>query len=83
MVPDLPNSGTDPGRASKRVRDVRCHVFKVDFDQETELLEANRIPRQSTILIWQGEKEIARSIAETDRDRLRAFVFEAVAEASE
>ncbi|MDZ4737992.1 MAG: thioredoxin family protein [Rhodospirillaceae bacterium] len=57
--------------------------IKVDFDRETEFLEANRIPRQSTILIWQGEREIARSIAETDRDRLREFVFKAIAEVSE
>jgi thiol-disulfide isomerase/thioredoxin len=50
---------------------------KVDFDLEEAFIETYRIPRQSTILVFRGETEIARSVAETDRDRLRSFVFEA------
>ena len=55
---------------------------KVDFDREEAFLEDHRIPRQSTILVFDGETEIARSVAETDRDRLRAFVLESVASAA-
>ncbi len=51
---------------------------RVDFDVHKEFLKNHRIPRQSTILIFKGKAEIDRSIAETDRDRLRGFVFNAV-----
>jgi thioredoxin 1 len=49
----------------------------VDYDREKDFLRAHRIPRQSTILVFQGEEEVARSIAETDRDRLRTTILSA------
>ncbi|OBV12009.1 thioredoxin family protein [Erythrobacter dokdonensis] len=51
---------------------------KVDFDKEKAFLKANRIPRQSTVLVFKGRREVARSIAETDRKRLRAAVLGAL-----
>lgn len=63
-------------RADKRFKDV---VFvKVDFDREKAFLRANRVPRQSTILVFKGKKETARSIAETNRERLRGVVLGAI-----
>ena len=60
-------------RADKRLKDV---VFiKVDFDKDKAFLRANRVPRQSTILVFKGKRETARSIAETNRNRLRAVVL--------
>lgn len=54
--------------------------MRVDFDTEKTFLREHRIPRQSTIVVFDGASEVDRSIAETDRDRLRAFIFEAVAQ---
>ncbi|WP_299193526.1 thioredoxin family protein [uncultured Erythrobacter sp.] len=51
---------------------------KVNFDQEKDFLRAHRIPRQSTILVFNGMEESARSIAETDRTRLRRLVLDAL-----
>lgn len=51
---------------------------KVNFDEEKDFLRAHRIPRQSTILIFNGMEERARSIAETDRARLRSVVLDAL-----
>lgn len=51
---------------------------RVDFDVHKDYLQARTVPRQSTILIFDGAAEVGRSIAETDRERLRSFVFEAV-----
>ncbi|MEM8697214.1 MAG: thioredoxin family protein [Pseudomonadota bacterium] len=48
---------------------------RVNFDEDRAFLRAHRIPRQSTILVFNGEEEQGRSIAETDRNRLRAFVL--------
>lgn len=63
-------------RADKRLKDV---VFiKVDFDSDKGFLRANRIPRQSTIVVFKGKKETARSIAETNRERLRSVVLGAI-----
>lgn len=51
---------------------------RVNFDAQKDFLQAHNVPRQSTILIFDGDAEVGRSIAETDRERLRRFVFEAV-----
>lgn len=63
-------------QAEESLRDVA--FIRVDFDQHKDFLRAHEIPRQSTILVFDGETEVARSIAETNRDRLRRFVFDAV-----
>ena len=51
--------------------------FKVDYDVHKDFLKDHRIPRQSTILVFDGKEEAARSIAETDRDRLRSVILDA------
>ena len=56
----------------------RSPSSRVDFDKQKAFLRAHRIPRQSTVLVFKGRKEIARSIAQTDRNRLRAVVLGAL-----
>ncbi len=51
---------------------------RVNFDDDKAFLRAHRIPRQSTIIVFQGGEEKARSIAETNRERLRAMVLGAL-----
>lgn len=51
---------------------------KVDFDTDKTFLRAHRIPRQSTVVVFNGMDEVARSIAETDRTRLRGVVLGAL-----
>jgi thioredoxin 1 len=50
-------------------------LVRVDFDTQKEFLRTHRIPRQSTILVFKGRKETARSIAETDPAKLREVVL--------
>ena len=52
--------------------------LQVDFDTDKAFLRSHRIPRQSTILVFKGKQEIGRSIAETNRARLRSFVFDRI-----
>lgn len=47
----------------------------LDFDTHKDFLKEHRVPRQSTILVFEGAEEVNRSISETDRERLRDFVF--------
>lgn len=68
----------DELRGETALKDVL--FVKVDFDREKEFLRAHRIPRQSTVLVFKGRKEVARSTAETDRGRLRGFVLGAAGE---
>lgn len=52
--------------------------MKVNFDDDKAFLRAHRIPRQSTILVFNGTVEKARSIAETNRVKLRKLVLAAI-----
>ena len=51
--------------------------LKVDFDRDKDFIRELRIPRQSTVLLFDGEEELVRSVAETDRDTLRSTVLDA------
>ena len=51
---------------------------KVNFDEEKAFLREHRVPRQSTVLVFKGKKEVARSIAQTDRSALRGVVLNAL-----
>lgn len=66
----------DELRKDERLADA---VFiRVNFDDDKAFLRAHRVPRQSTIIVFDGGEEKARSIAETNRDRLRAMILGAV-----
>lgn len=63
----------DSLRSEPRLKDA---IFvKVDFDTEKTFLRQHRIPRQSTVLVFKGTRETARSIAETRPVQLRAAVL--------
>lgn len=49
--------------------------FRVDFDKEKAFLREHRIPRQSTVLVFRGKQETARSIAESRPRQLRDAVL--------
>lgn len=51
---------------------------KVNFDEQKAFLRDNRIPRQSTVLVFKGREEVARSIAQTNRAELRGVVLNAL-----
>ena len=62
--------------ALRQERRLRSAVFfKVDFDKEKAFLQQHRIPRQSTVLVFRGKQETARSIAESRPKELRAAVM--------
>ncbi len=63
-------------RAENQTTDVL--FVKVNYDDEKAFLRANRIPRQSTVLVFKGMDEVARSVAETNRSRLRKVVLDAL-----
>ncbi|GAA4042190.1 thioredoxin family protein [Parerythrobacter jejuensis] len=64
---------------SQLAKDAKNVKFvRVDFDRDKAFLRQHRIPRQSTILVFKGKQEVGRSIAETNRTRLRSFVLDRI-----
>ena len=63
----------DELRSEKRLSGVT--FVRVDFDTDKAFLREHRVPRQSTVLVFRGARETARSIAETRRTQLRAAVL--------
>ncbi|MEM6857796.1 MAG: thioredoxin domain-containing protein [Pseudomonadota bacterium] len=63
-------------RTEKQSGDVL--FVKVNFDEEKAFLREHRIPRQSTVLVFKGMDETARSIAQTNRAALRRAVLSAL-----
>ncbi|SUC10488.1 thioredoxin family protein [Pasteurella canis] len=49
-------------------------VFKVDYDQQKEVLKRFNVTRQSTLILFNEGKELRRGIAETNESRLRQFI---------
>jgi thioredoxin-like negative regulator of GroEL len=53
-------------------------LYVANFDTETALRKALGVTQQSTIVVFKGGKEIARSTGDTQRDRLDALLKQAV-----
>ena len=66
----------DELRTEKQSNDVL--FVKVNYDEEKDFLRQHRIPRQSTVLVFKGMDETARSIAQTNRATLRGVVLGAL-----
>jgi thioredoxin 1 len=49
-------------------------LYVADFDTEKALKRSLGVTRQRTIVVFKGEKEIARSTGDTRRDRLDALL---------
>jgi thioredoxin 1 len=49
-------------------------VYEVDFDTAKDVLRRFQVQRQSTLIVFKGEREVGRSIADTDPTRIRDLV---------
>ena len=52
-------------------------VYDVDFDTAKDVLRQFRVTQQSTLIVFKGQKEVARSTGETDPGSLRSLVAKA------
>jgi len=53
-------------------------AYRVDFDTQEDVVKKFKVPMQSTLLLFKGGKEVARSTGETRRDELIAFLKKAL-----
>jgi len=68
--PILESLGKEPG-FDKLVR------FKVDFDKPGTALKTLRVTSQATLVLFRGEKEVARSTFDTDAASIRGMLAKA------
>ncbi|MDE1935985.1 thioredoxin family protein [Bradyrhizobium sp.] len=52
-------------------------VYEVDFDTAKDVLKQFRVQYQSTLIVFRGAKELARSTGETSPEPLRSLVAKA------
>jgi thioredoxin 1 len=52
-------------------------VYEVDFDTGKDVLKRFRVQFQSTLIVFRGAKEVARSTGETDPALIRAMISKA------
>ncbi|MEE7459690.1 thiol reductase thioredoxin [Methylorubrum populi] len=69
--PILAKLGADP-----RFKDLQ--VFDVDFDSQKPALKALNARMQSTLIAFKGEKEVGRSIGETQPEWIEGLVEKAL-----
>ena len=51
--------------------------FRVDFDSQKNLVKRFKATTQSTLVLYKGKTEVARSVGETDEGRIRAMLDKA------
>jgi thioredoxin 1 len=52
--------------------------FRVDFDAQKDLVKRFKAKTQSTLVMYRGKDEVARSVGETDESRIRALLDKAL-----
>lgn len=53
-------------------------VYKLDWDAQREIARGLGAPRQSTLIVYRGEEERGRLVAETRPDSIRELLLTAV-----
>ncbi|MDH6260503.1 thioredoxin family protein [Bradyrhizobium sp. BR13661] len=53
-------------------------VYEVDFDSAKDVLKKFRVQYQSTLIVFKGAKELARSTGETDAVPIRSLIEKAL-----
>ena len=51
--------------------------LRVDFDSQKDVVRQFKVKMQSTLVLYKGKTEIARSVGETDESRIRAMLQKA------
>lgn len=53
---------------------AKLSAVTVDFDKETAFKQANKIGGQSTLIVYKGGKEVARSVGATDASAIGGLI---------
>ena len=53
---------------------AKVALFRVDFDMQDDVLAAFKVQRQSTLIVFKGEREVARSTGDTKHESIAAML---------
>lgn len=56
------------------LRDLNVTLFLVDWDNEKDFVRENKVPSQSTLILYRDGEEVARSIGESDPTVIENFI---------
>ncbi len=63
-------------KAQPRFKDMA--VFEVDFDSQKDALRMLNVQKQSTLIVYKGGKEVARSTGETTKSAIEGLLAKAL-----
>lgn len=52
--------------------------LRVDYDKQKEAVKEFEAKKQSTLIVYKGDKELARAVGITSEDKIRALVDKAI-----
>ena len=52
--------------------------FEIDFDRHKDLAREFRVHKQSTLIVYKGGKEVARSTGDTNKASIEALIAKAL-----
>lgn len=72
--PDCQKQQVILGEYQEQYPDSGIHILAVDFDEQKEWVTYFKAPRQSTLILFDGEERVWFSVAETRKEK----IFEAL-----
>lgn len=52
-------------------------VFKVDYDEQKDVVEQMKVTKQATLIVFKGDTEVGRSIFDTNAESIQALLEKA------
>jgi thiol-disulfide isomerase/thioredoxin len=52
--------------------------LRVDYDKQKDVVKEFKAKKQSTLVVYKGDKELARAVGITSEDKIRALVDKAI-----
>jgi thiol-disulfide isomerase/thioredoxin len=66
------------GELGKQERFKSIVTLKVDFDSQKDALKALKADKQSTLIVFKGDKEVGRVVGETKKEAIEALLAKAL-----
>ena len=57
---------------------AKVRLFKVDFDNQADVVKSFNVKKQSTLILYRGDLEIARSVGETRAEAIAEMLRKAL-----
>jgi thioredoxin 1 len=66
------------GKLTDQARYAGVARLRVDYDRQKDLVRQFKAKTQSTLVVYRGDKELARAVGITDEEKIRALLDKAI-----